>query len=44
VLFPNTAVIAQEVSPIVDLHWPLHDRPVSGANKCFDGGGNGYAA
>jgi hypothetical protein len=34
--FSNTAAIAHEVSPSTDLRWPLHGRPLSGANKYFD--------
>jgi hypothetical protein len=40
VSFLNTAVIAHEVSPSIDLRWPLHGRLLSGANEYFDGGGN----
>ena len=42
--FSNTAVIAHENSPSIDLRWPLHSRPLSGANKYFDGGGNRYGS
>ena len=36
VSFSNTAVIAHEVSPSIDLRWPLHGRRLGGANKYFD--------
>ena len=42
--FPNTAVIAHEVSPSIDLRWRLHGRPLEAQNKYFDWGGNRYGS